>query len=120
MHNLAVMMDCGVNKRGYRIEEFLWYVPSKRCSTPIINKCHRLKSIPLGMEMIADQIEFHHINVDEPNTSITIDAMRYMWKNMRWIFGMLDNQVFSILCSRYIEICFCSFDIIEYDTALVV
>lgn len=39
--------------------------------------CHQLKDIPLGLETIADRIEFHHISVNEPNTSITVDAMQY-------------------------------------------
>ena len=42
-----------------------------------LRKCHQLKDVPLGTEIIADEIEFHHINVEAPNTSITVDAMQY-------------------------------------------
>lgn len=42
------------------------------------NRCHQLKGIPLGTENISDQIEFHHISVDDPNTSITVDVMQYV------------------------------------------
>ena len=40
-------------------------------------RCHQFKDIPLGSEAIADQIEFHHIPVEAPNTSITVDVMQY-------------------------------------------
>ena len=40
--------------------------------------CHQFKDIPLGSETIADRIEFHHISVEAPNTSIAVDVMQYV------------------------------------------
>ena len=40
--------------------------------------CHQFKNISLGAETIVEQIEFHHIAVEEPNTSITVDVMQYV------------------------------------------
>ncbi len=40
--------------------------------------CHQFKDIPLGSESIADRIEFHHIPVAAPSTSIAVDVMQYV------------------------------------------
>lgn len=42
-----------------------------------LKNCHQLKDVPLSGESFAKQIEFHHIQVDEPNTGITVDAIQF-------------------------------------------
>jgi hypothetical protein len=60
--------------------EFCYELCYNRDQTYMVNfrECHQLKDIPLGSETIVDHIEFHHIPVKAPDTSITIDVMQYV------------------------------------------
>lgn len=40
--------------------------------------CHKLKDIPLGENALFDEMELYHIDVMEPNTSITMDTSKYI------------------------------------------
>jgi len=71
----------GNNKKKFTTEaEFclnLCYNNSEQSFMMKFKQCHQFKDIPLGSETIVDGIEFHHISVEEPNTSITVDVMQY-------------------------------------------
>ena len=40
--------------------------------------CHKLKDIPLGENALFDKMELYHIDVMEPDTSITMDTSKYI------------------------------------------
>ncbi|GAB6976585.1 hypothetical protein [Prevotella falsenii] len=42
------------------------------------NQCHRLKDVPLGSNALFDELELYHIDVEEPNTSITMDTSEFL------------------------------------------
>lgn len=68
------------NKSNFTTEaEFCYNLCYNNERTYVVNfnHCHQFKDIPLGTETIVDQIEFHHIPVETPNTSITVDVMQY-------------------------------------------
>ena len=42
------------------------------------SQCHKLKDIGLGDNALFDELELYHIDVEEPNTSITMDTSKFL------------------------------------------
>lgn len=77
LHKQSMM---GYKSRFTTDAEFCYDLCYHAEQTYVMNfrKCHQLKAISLGKETLTDQIEFHHIPVPGPSSSITIDVMRYI------------------------------------------
>ena len=78
LHKQSMM---GSRSRFTTEAEFCYDLCYNDEQTYVLNfrNCHQFKDIPLGSETIADRIEFHHIPVEAPNSSITVDVMRYIY-----------------------------------------
>lgn len=42
------------------------------------NRCHKLKNVPLGSNALFKEMELYHIEVPDPNDSITMDASKFI------------------------------------------
>lgn len=65
------------SKSRYPTEaDFCYNLCYNKGKTYVLNfrSCHQFKDIPIGSETIADSIEFYHIPVEAPETSITVDV----------------------------------------------